>query len=128
LNIQPNRPQFSLWHRDVVPSYTEGDAQASTSFALPNRPFDDDDVQSLNQKFVVVVDAAQYGTAGDLTFETPFVPEMNQFYGRYFYHDYDAARAQLGGMDKGSVGIITSISTQRLEVSAYHTFEWITQF
>jgi hypothetical protein len=128
LNVQPNRPQFSLWHRDVVPSYTEGDAKASTSFALPDRPFDVDDVQSLIQKFVVVVDAAQYGTAGDLTFETPFVPEMNQFYGRYFYHDYDAARAQLGGMDKGSVGIITSISTQRLEVSAYHTFNWMTQF
>jgi hypothetical protein len=95
---------------------------------LPDRPFDDDDVHSLSQKFVVVVDASQYGAVGDLTFETPFVPEMNEFYGRNFYHDYDAARALLGGMDKGAVGIITSISTQRLGISAYHVLDWITRF
>jgi hypothetical protein len=128
LNIQPNRPQFSIWHRDVVPSYTESDGNAAVSFALPDRPFDDDDVQSLGQKFVVVIDASQYGAVEDLTFETPFVPEMNEFYGRNFYHDYDSARAQLGGMDKGAVGIITSISTQRLEISPYHVLDWIARF
>jgi hypothetical protein len=128
LNVQPNRPHFSAWHRDVVPSYSEGNGNAAASFALPDRPFDDDDVQALSQKFVVVVDAGQYGAAGDLTFETPYVPEMNEFYGRNFYFDYDAARAQLGGMNKGAVGIITSISTQRLEVSAYHGADWLAQF
>jgi hypothetical protein len=95
---------------------------------LPDRPFDDDDVHSLSQKFVVVVDVSQYGAVGDLTFETPFVREMNEFYGRNFYHDYDAARALLRGMDKGAVGIITSISTQRLGISAYHVLDWITRF
>ena len=40
----------------------------------------------------MVVDAQGYGAEGDWTFETPFVPEMNEFYGRNFYHDYDAAR------------------------------------
>jgi hypothetical protein len=128
LNIQPNRPQLSLRHRDVVPSYTETDTETSASFALPDRPFDDDDVPSLSQKFVVVVDAAQYGDVGDFTFGTPFVPEMNEFYGRRFCHDYDAARAQLGRMDKGAVGIITQISTQRLSIKAYPTFEWLRRF
>jgi hypothetical protein len=75
-----------------------------------------------------VVDAQQYGADGDLTFETPFIPEMNEFYGRNFYYDYDAARAQLGSMDKGAVGIITSISTQRLQVRAYQAFDWMTRF
>lgn len=64
LNIQPSRPQFSIWHRDVVPSYTERDGKLTASFALPDRPFDDDDVHSLSQKFVVVVDANQYGALG----------------------------------------------------------------
>ena len=121
-NVEPNRLQFSFWHRDVVPSYRESDRKAAASFVLPDRPFDDDDVQSLSQKFVVVVDAQQYGAEGDLTFETPFIPEMNEFYGRNFYHVYDAARSQLGSMDKGAVGIITSISTQRLQVRAYYAF------
>jgi hypothetical protein len=70
LNVKPNRPQFSLWHRDVVPSYTASEGKATASFALPDRPFDDDDAQSLSQKFVVVVDAQQYRDGGDLTFET----------------------------------------------------------
>jgi hypothetical protein len=95
---------------------------------MPDRPFDDDDVQSLSQKFVVVVDAQQYGDDGDLTFETPFIPQMNEFYGRHFYYDYDAARAQLGSMGEGAVGIITSISTQRLEVRAYNSFDWMARF
>jgi hypothetical protein len=128
LNIQPNRPRFSAWHRDVVPSYMERDGKVTASFALPDRPFDDDDVRSLSQKFVVVVDADQYGAPGDTTFKTPFVSEMNEFYGRNFYHDYDAARSQLRGNDNGAVGIITSISTQRLEVSAYRVLDWMTRF
>jgi hypothetical protein len=98
-SIQPSRPKFSIWHRDVVPSYTESDGKVKASFALPDRPFDDDDVQSLSQKFVVVIDADQYGTPGDITFKTPFVPEMNEFYGRNFYHDYDAARSQLARLN-----------------------------
>ena len=126
--VQPNRPQFSFSHRDVVPSYAESDGKAEASFALPDRPFDDDDLQSLGQKFVVVVDAQQYGAEGDLTFETPFIPEMNEFYGRNFYYDYDVARVQLGSMGKGAVGIITSISTQRLQVRAYQTFDWMMRF
>ena len=42
-----------------------------------------------------MIDADQYGTPGDITFKTPFVPELNEFYGRNFYHDYDAARSQI---------------------------------
>lgn len=129
-NLQPNRPQFSFWHRDVVPTYTETGGKAEASFALPDRPFEDDDVQSLSQQFVVVVDAAQHTLSPDedLTFETPFVPQMNEFYGRYFYHDYDAARSQQGGLDNGAIGIIAPISTQRMSISAYRTFDWLTQF
>src|SRR5262249_6315272 len=74
LNIEPNRPQFSIWHRDVVPSYSEAAGKPQASFVLPDRPFNDDDVQSLNQKYVVVVDASQYGLSPNAnhTFETPF--------------------------------------------------------
>jgi hypothetical protein len=129
LTLQPSRPQFSSWHRDVVPSYMEADGKAEASFALPDRPFDDDDMQSLSQKFVVVVDSTQYGLSdSDLTFETPFVPQMNEFYGRTFYHDHDAVRAQQGSLGKGSVGIITPISTQRMQIRAYRTFDWLTHF
>jgi hypothetical protein len=48
-----------MWHRDVVPSYLENEDDAVASFALPDRPFDDDDAQALNQDFLVTVDAMQ---------------------------------------------------------------------
>lgn len=129
LNIEPSSPQFSAWHRDVVPSYAEQSGKASASFALPDRPFNDDDTQALSQKFVVVVDASQYGSPdAELTFETPHVPRLNEFYGRNFYSDHDGARSQEGRFDKGSIGIITSISTQRLEIRAFGVFAWMKAF
>ncbi len=48
-NLRPVKPQFSMWHRDVVPSYSETEDAATASFALPDRPCDDDDPQALNR-------------------------------------------------------------------------------
>jgi hypothetical protein len=129
MNIKPHEPHFSVWHRDVVPSYAETEGNATASFALPDRPFSDEDVQALSQKFAVVVDATQFGEPdAELTFNIPFVPRLNEFYGRHFYHDYDAARSQPGSLDRGAVAIITAISTQRLQVSAFRVFDWMKAF
>lgn len=129
MNVQPQMPTFSLLHRDVVPTYSEADGKAEAYFALPGRPFTDDDVQSLRQKYAVVVDATRYGAPdAELTFETPFVPRLNEFYGRNFHFDYDAARSQIGQLDKGVVAIISSILTQQLQVRAFRVFDWMKAF
>jgi hypothetical protein len=128
-NIRPSKPQFTMWHRDVVPSYSENDDGAVASFALPDRPFDDDDPQALNQHFVVAVDANQYGSAlDDLTFTTPFIPKLNEFYGRNFYFRYDKARAEPGNLGRGAVGIVNSIGSQRLQINAIRVHQWIREF
>jgi hypothetical protein len=129
MNVVPQRPNFSSVHRDVIPTYAEADGKADASFALPGRPFTDDDVESLNQKYAVVVDATRYGDPdADLTFETPFVPRLNEFYGRKFHFEYDAARSQLGRLDAGAVAIVLSISTQQLRVKAFRVFDWMKAF
>jgi hypothetical protein len=103
LNLRPLRPKFSTWHQDVVPFYAEEDDSARAAFALPDRPFDEDDPHALNQQFVVIVDAEQYGPASDdRTFATPFVPRLNEFYGRNFYFEYDKARAEPGSFGRGA--------------------------
>jgi hypothetical protein len=84
-SIRPSKPQFTMWHRDVVPSYIENEVGAVASFALPDRPFEDDDPYVLGQKFVATVDANEYGLPPDeVTFTTPFIPRLNEFYGRNF--------------------------------------------
>jgi hypothetical protein len=130
LNVRPVRPQFSTWHRDVVPSYIENEDGAAASFALPDRPCDDEDPQTLSQHYVVTVDADQYGFAldDDLIFATPFVPRMNEFYGRNFHREYDKARSEPGRLGHGAVGIISSIGDQRLQVRALHVHQWMQQF
>jgi hypothetical protein len=129
LYVEPNYRHFSVWYRDVIPSYTEEQGAATASFALPDRPFSDDDVEALNQKFAVVVNASQYGGPdAALTFGTPFIPRLNEFYGRNFYFDYDAARSQIGHLNKGAVAIIADVGTQRLQVSAFRVFEWMRAF
>lgn len=129
MNVIPQRPQFSLMHRDVVSTYAESDGKADAVFALPGRPFMADDAQSLRQKYAVVVDATRYGTPdADLTFETPFVPRLNEFYGRNFHFDYDSARSQISRLDKGAVAFITTISTQQLRIHAFRVFDWMKAF
>ena len=73
--------------------------------------------------------AAQYGDPdAESTFNTPFVPRLNKFYGRNLHYKYDAARSQQGILDAGRVAIITEISTQRLEISAFSVFDWMKEF
>ena len=129
LNIRPSRPRLSTSYRDVVPSYAEDEKGAVASFALPDRPFDDDDLQARYQQFVVSVDAKRYGSdSGEKTFITPFAPKLNEFYRRNFCLGSDGARAELGGLGHGGVGIITRLSSQRMEIKAISVYEWIISF
>jgi hypothetical protein len=127
-NIRPVHPQFTSWHHDVVPNCTEKERGLVTaSFSLPNRPFLDD-LDSRNQKYVVSVDAKQYRADVDgVTFNTPFVPGLNEFYGRNFHFHYDRARAEIGSLGNGIVGIITDISDQQLSISTIRVHEWIVE-
>jgi hypothetical protein len=128
-NIRPSKPQFTMWHRDVVPSYIESEDGAVASFALPDRPFEDDDPYVLGQHFVVTVDANQYGLPpDDLAFTTPFIPRLNEFYGRNFALEYDKARAEPGSLEQGAIGIISSVGDQRLEIRALRVHQWIQAF
>jgi hypothetical protein len=128
-NIRPVRPKFSAWHRDVVSSYNETEDRATAAFALPDRPYDDDDPLALDQRYVVTVDAEQYGAGlDDRTFATPFVPKLNEFYGRNFYGSYDHARAEPGSFGRGAIGIISTVGKQQLAISAIRIHDWVKAF
>jgi hypothetical protein len=129
LNVIPIRPRYSYWHRDVVPSYSENRDGAVASFGLPDQPFDFEDPSALGQRFVVTVDANQYGPASeDLTFNTPYIPRLNEFYGRNFYSEYECARAEPADLGRGAVGLIATLGEQRLEIRALRVHEWMRHF
>jgi hypothetical protein len=75
------------------------------------------------------VEADEYGLAPDeITFTTPFIPRLNEFYGQNFAFEYDKARAEPRSLEQGAVGIICSIGSQRLEIRAIRVHEWIQAF
>jgi hypothetical protein len=129
LNVIPVPPQFSLWHRDVVPSYAENADGAAASFALADQPLDYEDSTAFDQRFVVSVDARQTGPAPeDSTFNTPFVPRLNDFYSMNFHFGIGEARSERGFLGRGAVGFVSRIGDQRLEVRAIRVQEWIRHF
>ena len=113
----------------MVSSFSETEGRATASFALPDRPFDDDDPQAFDQHYVVTVAAQQYrASLDDRTFRRIFVPKLNEFYGRNFHFIYDEARAEPGSFGGGAVGLITSVSKQQLSVNAISVREWLKAF
>jgi hypothetical protein len=126
LNVRPPSVRFSLWHRNVVTNYDESHGAAVASFALPSQPFDEDDPDSHHQHFVVTVEASQYDSApDDLTFSTPFLPSLNEFFGRNFHFDYAGARSARGSIAGGAVGIFETVGKQQLSVRAFHVQDFI---
>ena len=126
-NIAPVKPLFSPRARDVIPTCGERVGQAFASFTVPELPFTDAD--DARQQFIITVEVSRYGEIdADFTFETPYVPRLNKFYGSKFYFAKDSARAELGSLNRGAVGIIAAAGTQNLEVKAISVHEWFQCF
>lgn len=90
------------------------------SFQLPQKPFSDDG-RLYHQNLVVAIDAG-IGLYGNerATLRTLYVPELNEYYGRQCYFEWDKARAE-----PESLGIITHASRSDLSLRALDVVELI---
>lgn len=129
MNISPVIPKFTHWHHDVVPSFVDSGTRQKASFSILQKPFDDD-WNAKNQQYIVEVTARQYGElpVDGLTFNRPYVPHMNEFYGRNFQFEYDKARVSEDSLNRGKMGIIRDVNDQQLSINAISTHDWIRAF
>lgn len=83
------------------------------SFQLPPKPFTEDR-GSHNQHLVISLDMG-IGLFGNerSTLTTPYIPELNEFYGRNYYFEWDKARVEPEGL-----GIIAHASRSDLSIDA----------
>ena len=81
------------------------------SFQLPSKPFAEDR-WTHNQHLVISLDMG-IGLFGNerSTLTTPYIPELNEFYGRNYYFEWDKARVEPDGL-----GIISHASRSDLSV------------
>lgn len=88
----------------------------NVSFQLPAKPFAEE--TRLFEQHVVVAVNPGIGLFGNerATLHTPYIPELNEYYGRECLFDWDAARAELDGL-----GIISNASRSDLSLTALDT-------
>ena len=88
------------------------------SFQLPPKPYNED-TKLYDQHLVVSIDPG-IGLFGNerATLQTPYVPELNEYYGRQYYFEWDKARVEPEGM-----GIISNASRSDLSLHALDVVE-----
>lgn len=116
LNVTP--PMMHFKERSVLAAVSDDDPPRAT-FQLPEKPFEDDS-EFMNQHVVVSVHPLVDVAGESVTFSPPFIPELNEHYGREFYYAYNEARAEPSG-----VGIITTVTTDNLTVTALDVRELV---
>ncbi len=90
LNLNP--PVMGFGDKSVLGASAEDALGTSVTFQLPDKPFFSD-VELHSQMMVVSVSAPNIGKA---MLTPPFIPRLNDYYGRHVYFIYNKARAERG--------------------------------
>jgi hypothetical protein len=106
--------------QSVLASLTESGTSLSISFQLPDKPFSDD--SGFHNQAVVVsvrplVDVAR---AKESTIRPPYIPELNEYYGREAHFSRNEVRSEQEGL-----GIITGLTRNDLTIHALPNRELI---
>jgi hypothetical protein len=124
LNI---KPALRYWEdRTALGSVDESDRQPSLTFALPKKPVYDDPFVS-QQHFAVSIKGSDPWTfKGTATFFPPYVPELNEYYGRSLHYHYARVRSEPPSIWR-SIGLLLKISDSDVTLRALPTAEIATK-
>jgi len=105
----------------ALASIDQSGGTATMSFALTDKPFAADRDAHL-QHYVLPIDPGVGLFRNErATFHTPFIPELNQFYGHNAYSMWNVVRSE-----PESLGIVTSVSDDHQTLRAINVNELIT--
>jgi len=107
LNLNPPAKTFPA--KSVLGVSQENSLGTSVTFQLPEKPFYSD-FELHPQRVVVSITGPNIG---DAMLTPPFIPQLNEYYGRHAYFIYNCARAQ-----RGSLGIIQQVTSEQLTLRA----------
>jgi hypothetical protein len=116
MNVVP--PIIHFKEQSVLASVTR-DNLPRVTFQLPEKPFQDD-LSCANQHMVVSIHPLMDIQNESMTLLPPYIPDLNEHYGRKLYYIYNQVRAEPSG-----IGIITTISKNNLTLTALDNRELI---
>lgn len=119
-NIQV--PSMHFGTAETLASIDAGEEAPSISFPLPDQPFKEVG-QFGSQAHIVSVNPGIGLFANDRhTLHLPFIPQLNEFYGRNAFYQWDKARAE-----PDSLGIVSTARTNHLTIRAVEVGRLITE-
>lgn len=107
LNIKP--PVMGFEEKSVLGTIS-GNGRISATFELPPKPFFDEAALHTQN---VVVSVHPLVKTENVVLKPPFLPQLNEYYGREAYFMYNAVRSEREG-----IGIVTGITTTSLTIHA----------
>jgi hypothetical protein len=120
LNIKPALPYWE--ERPALASIDESERRPSLTFALPDKPVYAHPHLSQQHIGVSIRGSDSWTFRGTATFFPPYVPELNEYYGRELYFDYARVRAEPRSI-WNSISLITNISDSDVTLRALPTVE-----
>ena len=124
LNIEPARPCWE--EQSVLGSVDESGATPSVTFALPEKPTYD--VREFFQQYIGVSVSGfdRFTRDRNVTFFPPFLPDLNEYYGRELYYHYAQARAEYG-LVGGAIGLLVPAHTSDITLRALPSLQLTTR-
>jgi len=124
--LQPSLNNSGLMHfkeHSLVVSVDGSESKPSISFQFPEKPFFDDDIWRNSQHVILSIRPSLNITSTDeWTFLTPYLPELNQYYGREFHFGWNESRVELDG-----IGIVLSLSDSDITLRAMRVRDLISK-
>jgi hypothetical protein len=120
LNVRA--PIMYFGEANALAAIDQDDKATTMSFALTDKPFIDDSSAHF-QHYVLSVDPG-IGLFRDerATLHAPFIPQLNEFYGRNAHFIWNAARAE-----PESLGLVVSVSTDSERLRALRVSELVSE-
>lgn len=120
LNI---RPALHYWREQpVLGSVEELDRRPSLTFALPPTPLLDHPLVAQQYIGITVRGSDPWTFQGTATFFPPYIPELNDYYGRELHFDYSRVRCEPPSIFR-AVGILGQASDSTVTLRALPTGE-----
>ena len=120
LNIKP--PVMHFDSQSCLATVSKNQEQPVVSFELPDRPFSQDGRLCHQYAIVSIWPITDLSKGGDWTLQVPYIPELNEYFGRECHFEWNGARAEWEGL-----GVVIGIHQEILTVNALRCREVISK-
>jgi hypothetical protein len=105
-----------------VAQISDGEPRPTVTFELRHTPGFNEALFNLQNLVVTLKPTLNYFEQDRFLFTVPFIPEMNEYFGRQHYFDWNKARAERDGL-----GIITRLGTEHVTLFGMERFAFARQ-